>query len=207
MLAQLEGLTAGYNLVAPPDRALSYMDMLLINYIGDFGDVGKAVNPGTRVDWHTLDLNATLARSVDMEHCSGLVKVAADLSDVWVAHTTWGSYESMLRIYKTYALALADHSDCLLASCCVAAYSFQSFACLFPRALILFCAPGTSLVCAAALGCRSVRTPVCLQATTTSSSTEITCTQQHLSGYSSLAFSLCLFLSVSLPFRLRVNFH
>ncbi|KAF5842106.1 phospholipase B-domain-containing protein [Dunaliella salina] len=37
-------------------------------------------------------------------HCSALIKVAADLSDIYVGHATWDSYTQALRIYKHYDL-------------------------------------------------------------------------------------------------------
>ena len=42
-----------------------------------------------------------LARDLELAgHCSALVKVAADLSDVYFAHSTWDSYTAMTRLYK-----------------------------------------------------------------------------------------------------------
>ena len=35
-------------------------------------------------------------------HCSSLVKVANDLSDIWMGHNTWTSYGSMIRTFKEY---------------------------------------------------------------------------------------------------------
>jgi hypothetical protein len=42
-----------------------------------------------------------IARDLELQgHCSALVKVAADLSDVFFAHSTWDSFTAMTRIYK-----------------------------------------------------------------------------------------------------------
>ena len=40
--------------------------------------------------------------------CSALVKVASDLSDVFMGHATWDSYTAMLRIYKHYSFNLTE---------------------------------------------------------------------------------------------------
>lgn len=35
-------------------------------------------------------------------HCSSIVKVADDFSDIFGGHSTWASYSTMLRVYKFY---------------------------------------------------------------------------------------------------------
>ena len=105
-LTQLDGLVAGYNAIAPPDQFMQYMTHLLNNYIGDYGDVVKATNRTARPAWHSMTAEQVADARMENEHCSGLIKVTDDASDLFVAHNTWGSYQSMLRIFKTYALLL-----------------------------------------------------------------------------------------------------
>ncbi|KAI3424367.1 hypothetical protein D9Q98_009920 [Chlorella vulgaris] len=38
--------------------------------------------------------------------CSALIKVAPDLSDIWMGHSTWDTFTAMLRIYKHYSFDL-----------------------------------------------------------------------------------------------------
>lgn len=38
--------------------------------------------------------------------CSALIKVSADLSDIFMGHSTWDSFTAMTRIYKHYQLNL-----------------------------------------------------------------------------------------------------
>lgn len=38
--------------------------------------------------------------------CSALIKVSADLSDIYMGHSTWDSFTAMTRIYKHYQLNL-----------------------------------------------------------------------------------------------------
>lgn len=44
------------------------------------------------------------ATAVDLraEHCSALVKLTANLSELFAAHVTWTEYVGMLRVYKQY---------------------------------------------------------------------------------------------------------
>jgi len=39
-------------------------------------------------------------------HCSALIRVNGDLSDLWAAHSSWFTYGSTNRIYKHYNFQL-----------------------------------------------------------------------------------------------------
>ena len=41
--------------------------------------------------------------------CSSLIKVLPEMSDVLVSHDMWGTYHSMLRIFKLYNFSLHQH--------------------------------------------------------------------------------------------------
>ena len=43
--------------------------------------------------------------------CSVLVKVNAELTELTTGHTTWGSYYTMNRIWKTYNLHIKGYPD------------------------------------------------------------------------------------------------
>ena len=42
------------------------------------------------------------------QHCSGLVKLTADKSELFVSQVSWSEYVSMLRVYKKYSFAFAS---------------------------------------------------------------------------------------------------
>ncbi|CAG5004577.1 unnamed protein product [Parnassius apollo] len=92
---QLEGLAVGYNeATTEPYQWLTVRDIVWINMLGDLDDLAFALSmPKILPD----DL-------IFGEHCSGLVKLLPDFSNLYTAHSTWNSYQSMLRLQKMYAL-------------------------------------------------------------------------------------------------------
>jgi hypothetical protein len=78
--------------------------MLIINLIGDIDDYNNAVNVSARPDWEHLTPRQAASATRAAEHCSALVRVMPDNSDLYVAHTTWGSYPTMLRVFKVFDL-------------------------------------------------------------------------------------------------------
>ncbi|XP_038207015.1 putative phospholipase B-like 2 [Zerene cesonia] len=92
---QLEGLPVGYNqATSHPYEWLTARDILWINMLGDLDDLAFALTMPT----------LTPEGLLFGEHCSGLVKLLPDLSDLFTSHVTWNSYQSMLRIQKMYVL-------------------------------------------------------------------------------------------------------
>ena len=60
---------------------------------------------------HALPLPSPLppARQVALSgKCSALIKLAPDLSDLFMAHATWDTFTAMLRIYKHYHFNLTQ---------------------------------------------------------------------------------------------------
>ncbi|XP_068619215.1 putative phospholipase B-like 2 [Battus philenor] len=92
---QLEGMAVGYNeATTDPYQWLTVRDIIWINMLGDLDELAYALSlPKTSDD----DL-------LFSEHCTGLVKLLPDFSNLYIAHTTWNSYQSMLRIQKMYVM-------------------------------------------------------------------------------------------------------
>ena len=86
-LAQLQGLTDGYNAVMASTMPLTFIDLYVVNFGAELGDVSTALG------FHAKN-------PYPMLHCSGIVKATSD--DLYMAHTTWSGYNMMLRIYKDY---------------------------------------------------------------------------------------------------------
>jgi hypothetical protein len=104
ILTQMKGLLDGYNAYADAKHQMTYNQFLLINMDGDMDDLMAAMNASS-VDWSN-DMSV-IHHYIYNSHCSVLVKVADDLSELYAGHTTWSGYEEMIRIWKTYDFSLS----------------------------------------------------------------------------------------------------
>ncbi|XP_064024465.1 putative phospholipase B-like 2 isoform X2 [Pogoniulus pusillus] len=94
-LLQLKGLEDSYNrrLDFPQGRfTLSPFGFLLLQLGGDLEDLESALN------------RSSSHRVLGSGSCSALLKLLPGQQDLLVAHDTWTSYQSMLRIIKKYTL-------------------------------------------------------------------------------------------------------
>lgn len=111
VLSQLDGLHDGYNFAAAqPHSNLPALDMsvfLILNGVGDALDLLSALYPETRPDWENLTPGEREATVASSGHCSGLVAVTGNFSDLFMAHSSWFIYQGMLRIYKHYHFAIS----------------------------------------------------------------------------------------------------
>ncbi|RYG68181.1 hypothetical protein EON64_05755, partial [archaeon] len=102
-LLQFQGMLDGQNAVAASGEKVSYLDLLLLEGSGDLYDIIPATVPSA----FKLRVGAVSKETFfDLWHeqisCSALIKIADDRSDVFAAHTTWTSYQNMLRVFKHY---------------------------------------------------------------------------------------------------------
>ncbi|NXK48824.1 PLBLB protein, partial [Chauna torquata] len=94
-LLQLKGLEDSYNgrVAFPGDSfSLSPFGFLLLQLGGDLEDLESALN------------RSSPRRLLGSGSCSALLKLLPGHRDLLVAHDTWTSYQSMLRIIKKYTL-------------------------------------------------------------------------------------------------------
>jgi hypothetical protein len=104
VLLQLDGLLLGYNHVST-SGPLTLIDLIVVNIEAEIGDITSAVDPAEAEElpvdmpfWKVLD---NLKRNL---HCSAVVHMLPDMSDVMVAHNTWSDYSCMIRMFKHYTL-------------------------------------------------------------------------------------------------------
>ena len=122
VLAQVEGMLRGYNsAVKNGSYPLRFVDLFFLNSNGDVGDIlemlerrrssrspaanGNALATEEPVaqqrspfNWESASYKDVFERLTMSSRCTALVKLLPD--DLYVGHTTWGHYTTMLRIYK-----------------------------------------------------------------------------------------------------------
>ena len=123
LLAQKEGLIAGYN--ASPfgsmeGHALSPWTFTFLNSLGDLLDIIPATSSSSssrttkgRPDFEKMTYDEAIVYLRSNGRCSALLKMTDDMSDVFLAHSTWFMYSSMVRIYKTYMLPLSNPASAM----------------------------------------------------------------------------------------------
>lgn len=113
VLAQFDGLAAGYAATAPPSNALSTWSLQQLSAIGDFLDLIPALQPHSEAArpwrwWDNQTVGEVLSNIAARSHCSGLIKMTANFSDVFFGHSAWFTFVSTHRLYKHYDFALTD---------------------------------------------------------------------------------------------------
>ena len=101
IVEQFYGMLAGYNARADPAMTFSPAMLMLLAGWGDANDLFHGLN-GTTEDWRSMskhDFNTWFALRT---HCTSLVKLLADGSDIFFAHTTWATYNTLVRSFKHY---------------------------------------------------------------------------------------------------------
>jgi hypothetical protein len=107
--SQLGGVEKGYSESAfGSTNPLSPWAFTMINGMGDLFDIIPAVTPSARPNFNKMTYHQARSYLTRVGHCSALIKLLDDMSDIYVGHNAWFVYSSMLRIYKTYRFSLSN---------------------------------------------------------------------------------------------------
>ena len=99
-LGQLKGLVAGYNSVS--SNPLTQRQMEILNLQGDIGDLLKVTDPSKRPQPTRMSSEELKAYTLESTHCSALVKLLPDNSELYIGHNMWWGYYTMLAVVKRY---------------------------------------------------------------------------------------------------------
>ena len=96
---QLDGLEQGYSARTSGDSSMQIpqADIFWMNIFGDLEDLEQVFNLDGKYD--------NVTRLLGSGSCSALIKLLPDNQELYMAHDTWNSYQSMLRILKKYTLS------------------------------------------------------------------------------------------------------
>ncbi|EGG23772.1 phospholipase B [Cavenderia fasciculata] len=97
---QTLSLVQGYQAAnQDPNQDLQLIEFMLMNMDGDMIDLAPALN---------ISFTNFLRKT---GHCSSLVKLSDDLTDLYSGHTTWSSYYEMVRMFKIYTFSFSDAAE------------------------------------------------------------------------------------------------
>ena len=96
---QLDGLEDGYLAKTSGDasKQIPRADFYWMNIFGDLEDLEQAFNLDGKYD--------NVTKLLGSGSCSALIKLLPGNQDLYIAHDTWNSYQSMLRILKKYTFS------------------------------------------------------------------------------------------------------
>ena len=98
---QLKGLYDGYMSVAENEKQIGFYEFIILSDIRDAKEV-EYYNTNDRPNFKKMTNEEIKKFTLLNSHCSALIKLADDFSDIWFGHNTWSAYNSMIRIFKEY---------------------------------------------------------------------------------------------------------
>ena len=99
---QMLGLHDGYNSVVSNEKKIDLINFQTVISVGDLDEILYWKNPNARPDYSKMTISEIKEYVNLRSHCSSLIKVAPDFSDLWFGHNTWTGYNKMIRIFKEY---------------------------------------------------------------------------------------------------------
>jgi hypothetical protein len=102
LLAMVKGIAEGYALaLTNPAEALNETQIFWLNFQDEAGDIVTAFMSPVEKSMYAAFPSLDPRRQ--SRHCSALVKVLPN--DIYFSHVTWSAFNTMMRMYKTYAFA------------------------------------------------------------------------------------------------------
>jgi hypothetical protein len=112
LLQQAVGLVDGYaaaNAQSGWKRVkLDFAHMQIVTSEPDLWDVLAKLDPSRRANVGNMTQDQLIDYVRDSSHCSSIVAIAPDFSDMFAAHATWSSYSEMTRVFRTSDMQLSN---------------------------------------------------------------------------------------------------
>ena len=99
---QLKGLYDGYMSVAEKEKQIDFDDFLLLPGLPDSLEALYYKDTKNRPNFIKMTNEEIKRFTLLNSHCSALIKLADDYSDIWFGHNTWFIYNAMIRLFKEY---------------------------------------------------------------------------------------------------------
>ena len=100
---QYRGLAYGYELAckepSSTTKVLPIFAFQMLNGVGDLFDIIPAVNKEKQTNWLKLSQMEAEDKHQKQGHCSALIKVTGDLSDLFLSHSSWYIFSNMNSSY------------------------------------------------------------------------------------------------------------
>lgn len=104
VLEQYRGLMDGYNSAAPSDKQLESFAFFILNGCGDLFDLLPKYQTQSFPDFMSMTKEEFDLYQSENGHCSALVKLTGDYSELFMSHSSWFQYQVTNRIMKHYNL-------------------------------------------------------------------------------------------------------
>ena len=107
---QLLGILDGYNTRVKEEKiknvslgieTITLPHFMAIISVGDIDEL-EYYNKANRPNYKNMTSEEIKNYVTERMHCSSLIKVAPDFSDVWFGHATWSGYNRLIKMFKEY---------------------------------------------------------------------------------------------------------
>ena len=98
---QICGLYDGYISVAEKDKKIEFYELLVLAGTPDAKEIASSLFRKLP-NFEKMTKEEIEEYSILNTHCSAIVKLAKNFSDIWFGHNTWNYYVLMIRIFKEY---------------------------------------------------------------------------------------------------------
>ena len=104
------GILDGYNTRVEEEKRnnisleiekITLTHFMAIISVGDIDEL-QYIDKSNRPNYKNMTSEQIKNYVTERMHCSSLIKVAPDFSDVWFGHTTWSGYNRLIKMFKEY---------------------------------------------------------------------------------------------------------